>query len=201
MRREIGDAMRYSLLSLRGLMLRPPNPSLADPLFTPLHNDVIKWKHFPRYWPFVRGIPRSPVNSQQKGHWRGALVFSLICAWINVCVNNREAGDFRRCGAHYDVTVMLIHCILICWALMLWAAILLIVGTAPSGRFQRNDVIAFWNVCGLSCTLPALVLHHLCRQMRRYCSISRIIKRRFSPHNTRQPEPCIRWRSHSRHSN
>ena len=27
------------------------------------HDDVIKWKHFPRYWPFVRGIPRSPVNS------------------------------------------------------------------------------------------------------------------------------------------
>ena len=23
------------------------------------HEDVIKWKHFPRYWPFVRGIHRS----------------------------------------------------------------------------------------------------------------------------------------------
>ena len=23
-----------------------------------LHDDVIKWKHFPRYWPFVWGIPR-----------------------------------------------------------------------------------------------------------------------------------------------
>ena len=32
-----------------------------------LHDDVIKWKHFPRYWPFVRGIHRSPVNSQHKG--------------------------------------------------------------------------------------------------------------------------------------
>ena len=29
--------------------------------------DVIKWKHFPRYWPFVRGIHRSPVNSPHKG--------------------------------------------------------------------------------------------------------------------------------------
>ena len=27
------------------------------------HYDVIKWKHFPRYWPFVRGIHRSPVDS------------------------------------------------------------------------------------------------------------------------------------------
>ena len=25
------------------------------------HDDVIKWRHFPRYWPFVRGIHRSPV--------------------------------------------------------------------------------------------------------------------------------------------
>ena len=44
------------------------------------HDDVIKWKHFPRYWPFVRGIHRSPVNSPHKGQWRGALIFSLISA-------------------------------------------------------------------------------------------------------------------------
>ena len=31
------------------------------------HDDVIKWKHFPRYWPFVRGIHPSPVNSPHKG--------------------------------------------------------------------------------------------------------------------------------------
>ena len=42
------------------------------------HDDVIKWKHFPRDWPFVRGIHRSPVNSPHKGQWRGALMFSLI---------------------------------------------------------------------------------------------------------------------------
>ena len=24
-----------------------------------MHDDVIKWKYFPRYWPFVRGIHRS----------------------------------------------------------------------------------------------------------------------------------------------
>ena len=39
------------------------------------HDDVIKWKHFPRYWPFVR---RSPVNSPHKAQWRRALMFSLI---------------------------------------------------------------------------------------------------------------------------
>ena len=71
-----------------------------------LHDDVIKWKHFPRYWPFVWGIHRSPVNSPHKGQWRGALMFSLICAWINRCVNNREAGDLRCYRAYHDVIVM-----------------------------------------------------------------------------------------------
>ena len=47
------------------------------------HDDVIQWKHFRRYWTFVRWIPRSPVNSPFKGRWRGALVFSLICSWTN----------------------------------------------------------------------------------------------------------------------
>ena len=73
----------------------------------PAHDDVIKWKHFPRYWPFVRGIHRSLVNSLHKGQWRGALMFSLIRVWINGWVNNREAGDLRRYRAHYDVIVML----------------------------------------------------------------------------------------------
>ena len=68
------------------------------------HDDVIK--HFPRYWPFVRGIHRSPVNSSHKGQWRGALMVSLICVWINGLVNNREAGDLRRHRAHSDVIVM-----------------------------------------------------------------------------------------------
>ena len=58
-----------------------------------LHDDVIKWKHFPRYWPFVRGIHRSPVNSPHKGQRRGALMFSSICVWINGWVNDCEAGD------------------------------------------------------------------------------------------------------------
>ena len=67
------------------------------------HDDVIKWKYFPRYWSFVRGIHRSPVNSPHKGQWRGALMFSLICPWTNGWVNNRKAGDLRRYSAHYDV--------------------------------------------------------------------------------------------------
>ena len=70
------------------------------------HGDVIKWKHFPRYWLFVRGIHRSPVDSLHKGQWHGALVFPLIFASTTGWANNRNAGDLRRHRAHYDVTVM-----------------------------------------------------------------------------------------------
>ena len=73
------------------------------------HDGVIKWKHFPRYWPFVRGIHRSPVNSPHKGQWRGALILSLICTWINGWVNNGEAGDLIRHRVRYDVIVMSEH--------------------------------------------------------------------------------------------
>ena len=74
---------------------------------------IIQWwrttmENFPRYWPFVRGSHRSPVSYPRNGQWRGALIFSLICAWINGWVKNREAGDLMRHRAHYDVTVM--HC-------------------------------------------------------------------------------------------
>ena len=72
------------------------------------HDDVIKRKHFPRYWPFVWGIHRSPVNSPHKVQWRGASMFSSICAWANGWVNNPYAGNFRRHRAHYYVIVMII---------------------------------------------------------------------------------------------
>ena len=73
-----------------------------------LHDDVIQWKHFPRYWPICAGNShRSPVNSPQKDQWCGALMFSLICARISSCANNGDAGDLRRNRAHCDVIVML----------------------------------------------------------------------------------------------
>ena len=48
-----------------------------------VHDDAIDWKHFPRYWPFVQAIHCSLVNSPHKGQWCEALIFSLICVWIN----------------------------------------------------------------------------------------------------------------------
>ena len=55
---------------------------------------------------FCEGIHRSPVDSSHKDQWRGALIFSLICAWKNGWANDRDAGDLRRHRVNYDVTVM-----------------------------------------------------------------------------------------------
>ena len=70
------------------------------------HANVIKWKQFPRYWPFLRGIHRSPVNFPHQVQWRRALMFSVICA-LNIRLGKQsEAGDLRRHCVHYDVIIM-----------------------------------------------------------------------------------------------
>ena len=98
-----------------------------------LHDGIIKWKHFSRYWPFVRGIHRSPVNCPHKGHWRGALMFSLIYARMNGWINNREAGDLRRHRAHYYVTVMGFY------NATRWCCLLLLIYSPLNGHFIENN--------------------------------------------------------------
>ena len=58
--------------------------------------------------PFCGNSPVTGEFPTHKGQWRGTLMLSLICDWINGWVNNREVGDLRRHRAHYDVIVM--HC-------------------------------------------------------------------------------------------
>ena len=70
------------------------------------HDDVIKWKHFPYYWPFVRGIHRSPVDSPLKCQWCRALMYSLIRARRKGWANNWDAGDLKCHRPHYDIIVM-----------------------------------------------------------------------------------------------
>ena len=68
------------------------------------------WRHqmetFSALLALCAGNSPVPVKSPHKGQWRGALMFSLICARINDWVNNHEAGDLRRHHGHYDVNVM-----------------------------------------------------------------------------------------------
>ena len=78
---SVNIVCRVDLINHRSAWGRNPMrvfSTLTYSLFS-RHDDVIKWKHFQRNWPFVRGIHRL----MHKGQWRGALMFSLICAWIN----------------------------------------------------------------------------------------------------------------------
>ena len=60
----------------------------------------MKWKHFPCYWPFVRGIHWSPVDSSDTELW---------CFLWSAVANNQDVGDFIRHRAHYDATVIRHH--------------------------------------------------------------------------------------------
>ena len=84
------------------------------------HDNVMKWKYFPRYWSFVRGIHRSPVNSPHKGQWRGALMFSLIWAlnkrlskqswgwWFEMpsCSLWRHCNEFSDAWRHIHIEML-----------------------------------------------------------------------------------------------
>ena len=71
------------------------------------HDDVINQETFSALLAICAGNQRSLVKSPHKSQWRGALIFSLFCAWINGWVNNREAGDLRHHRAHYNFIVMI----------------------------------------------------------------------------------------------
>ena len=136
--------------------------------YTVFHDDVIKGKHFPRYWPFVRGIHRSPVNSPHKCRWRGALMFSLICAWIDDWVNSREAGDLRRHRVHYEVTVMCygyIHYQRMVWFGTYW----LFLSLRLTSRTLRQSVTVtdmvrqrLWFPSGKRCITKEKAAGHIC---------------------------------------
>ena len=85
------------------------------------------WRHqmetFSALLAICAGNSPAPVNSPPKGQWRGALMFSLICARINGWVNSGEACDLRRHRVHYYVIVIL----------------------SPTEQFEFN--ITHWNYC------------------------------------------------------
>ena len=91
--------MQYQLLS-RVFLIRQPSCQMR--LY---HDDVMKWKHFPRYWPFVRGIHRSAWIPLTKASDAELCCFFNL-PWIYCWVNNSEAGDLRRNRDHHGGTFM-----------------------------------------------------------------------------------------------
>ena len=87
------------------------------------HDDVIKWKDFPRHWPFVRGIHRSPVNSTRKGQWRGALMFpgnqALSKQWRCRWFETPSRSLWRHCNATVIMPIDVVFSCHFFWSMML----------------------------------------------------------------------------------
>ena len=64
-----------------------------------VHDDVSKWKHFPRNWPFVRGIHRSPVNSPHRGQWRGAKTLN----WSMYHLTGTVSSSYTKAHCGVDI--------------------------------------------------------------------------------------------------
>ena len=96
--------------SIRELNTKVTLSSAHKKIDTRVHTTFSWWRHqmetFSALLTICAGNSPVPVNSPHKGQWGGALMFSLICVWINDWVYNRESGGLRRHRAHYDVIVM-----------------------------------------------------------------------------------------------
>ena len=62
------------------------------------------WRHQMETFPAFLAL--CAVNSPYKSQWRGALMFSLMCAWFSLLGKQSRGGDLRRHCAHNDVIVM-----------------------------------------------------------------------------------------------
>ena len=108
---------------------------------------AISWKHFLRYWLFVREIHRSPVNYLHKGLWCGALMFSLICAWISGWVNKGEVGDVDVMKYRWYIR----HIFPVTEAALFWS-------DARPPYWRRNIAVSFISIPGVNvaCKMAAI---------------------------------------------
>ena len=77
-----------------------------------MYDDVIEWKQFPRYWPFVWGTHRSPVNFRYKGtfdvlfdlHLNKRLSKQSWVWWFETpsCPLWRHCNGFHKCRQTYS---------------------------------------------------------------------------------------------------
>ena len=81
---------------------------------TKIHDDVIKWKHFPRYWPFVQGILQWPVNSPHKRP-----VTQSFDVFFDLRLNKRLSKQSRGWWFEMPSHTLWRHCN-VCWKYTLW---------------------------------------------------------------------------------
>ena len=66
------------------------------------HDDVIKWKHLPRYWSFVWWIYRSPVNSRTKAR----KTRTQLCYVVNIMAADVLATKWARASVTIILTLL-----------------------------------------------------------------------------------------------
>ena len=66
-----------------------------------VHDDVIKWKHFPRYWPFVRGIGEFPAQR---------LVTRSFDVFFDLRLNKRSSKQWRGWWLETSSCPLWCHC-------------------------------------------------------------------------------------------
>ena len=144
-----------------------------------------------------------------KSQWHGALMFSLICTWINGWANNGKAGDLRRHPTHYDVIVMGHR----------WVRNIALLGPSPGMHFEAakyefrdNNCSAIWCAChvserhglfnnqrcGFDISREFLVRCHTAQWIVQYCHL---FKRELWARILMTHEPVRRIQSHHRESN
>ena len=75
------------------------------------HDDLMKWKHFLRYWPLCERNPL--VTSGFPSHRPVMQSFDVsVDLRLNGWANNRDAGDLRRHRAHHHVIIMLLNSVI-----------------------------------------------------------------------------------------
>ena len=119
------------------------------------HDDVIKWKHFPRYWSFVPGIHRSLVNSLHKGQWRRALMVFFDLR-LNKWLSKQSWGSDLRCyRAHYDVTI------LCSWLLGVWLSITCDITVLKNGTKSSTTLCFLTKIQHIRCCYFVMLILYL----------------------------------------
>ena len=88
---------------------------VIDSLSSHCHGDIITWKHFPHYRPFLLGINRSAADSLNKGQWCGALMSSMSRVVVSCCVidmvkknqNNHEVSNWNYISFYKEIEISL----------------------------------------------------------------------------------------------
>ena len=100
----------------------------------------------------------------------GELMFSLICAWLNGRVNNREAGDLRRRRAYHNVIVMeMIRCHFTCPSIYIYISFIwtntMVSRERMVSQITHGQLDSLFNSAFMLTTKDWLSVLGICRQL------------------------------------